>query len=124
MKTSRVERLGKIGIGFDEGPLHKDNRETGRLCSECAWMFLRAWDRIDRVADLLDEVNDLDVVPRELKLTEGFSKAYSEIVLQVEAEWLQDSPDMKRFKELVETWRQVCMTELRFQMKALRPPVV
>lgn len=121
---TRVDKLNRLGVSFTPLSGSKRDPETVRLRGQCVKIFNDAQGRVDRFAGHLDVINSLRPAPLDLELSPEFIKAYGDIMLQVEAEWLQDRPDLEIFRGLVSDWVRVCILELRRQLDVLRSPVV
>lgn len=119
MPLSRVEKLYQTGISFGQVPGKDLDRR--RLRRECNRIYRAALERVDRIAEHVDEVNALMSVPFErMELSGIFSKRQADLMLAMDVEWLSDPPDLKVFCGWVADWEECCMVELRSWMEKLR----
>lgn len=95
--------------------------ETKRLYEDCERMFRAAMGRVGHLAALVDRVNELSTEPWErFELSEAFVARDDELISEIDAEWLSESPDLERFKKLVDDWEANCFQELRRKLAEMR----
>ena len=121
MTASRVEKLQQMGISFAHGAPEtmgsEDEKERKRRVRQCDEIYRAACLRIGRIAEHVDQVNALQAKPFErFELSETFLARDRCLVEEMEAEWLSESPDPGRFKELVGRWEANCMGELKAKL--------
>jgi hypothetical protein len=122
MTTSRVEKLAQMGISFTHGvppdPAAKevDKERKGRV-RQCDEIYRAALARVGRIAEHVDRVNALQAQPFDtFELSEAFLVRDRSLVQEIETEWLSEAPDLERFKELVATWEENCLGELKAKL--------
>ena len=105
LEVLRKKRAGFAGGGVTDAPVS--------MYDECERIYRAAFERVCDMAGHVDRANALSPEPSEWEFSEAFWKRHDDMILAVDTEWLQNKPDIDRFKSLVSEWEEFCRQELR-----------